>query len=81
MSSFTLPVYVRKRLSVGAIIWCLICFAANIAVSILTILAIVDDLMYRLYPINEEPVLRAPYPKPKEKLKKGEKMPPKNPGI
>jgi len=41
------------------------------------------DLMYRLYPINEEPVLRTPYPKPKpkEKLKKGEKMPPKNPGI
>ena len=43
------------------------------------------DLMYRLYPIKEEPVLRAPYSKPKpepgEKLKKGEKMPPKNPGI
>jgi len=43
------------------------------------------DLMYRLYPIDETPVLRAPYskpkPQPKEKLKKGEKMPPKNPKI
>lgn len=43
------------------------------------------DLMYRLYPINETPVLRAPYSKPKQdpnnKLKKGEKMPPKNPDI
>jgi len=43
------------------------------------------DLMDRWYPINEEPVLRAPYakpkPKPENKLKKGEKMPPKNPKI
>jgi len=43
------------------------------------------DLMDRLYPINDEPVLRAPYtkpkPDPKNKRKKGEKMPPKNPQI
>jgi len=39
------------------------------------------DFMHRVYPINEDPILRAPYFKPKEKLKKGEKMPPKNPKI
>jgi len=42
------------------------------------------DFMRRLYPIDETPVLRQPYSKPvksKEKLKKGEKMPPKNPNI
>jgi len=43
------------------------------------------DLMDRVYPIDETPVLRAPYSKPKpdpeNKLKKGEKMPPKNPDI
>jgi len=39
------------------------------------------DFMNRVYPINEKPVYRAPYSKPKDKLKKGEKMPPKNPQI
>jgi len=41
------------------------------------------DFTNRVYPINEKPALRAPYSKPKnkEKLKKGEKMPPKNPQI
>jgi len=39
------------------------------------------DFMSRVYPINDDPIIRAPYPKLKEKLKKGEKMPPKNPQI
>ena len=39
------------------------------------------DFISRVYPIDDVPVIRSPYPKPKEKLKKGEKLPPKNPQI
>jgi hypothetical protein len=39
------------------------------------------DFMSRLYPIDDAPIIRSPYPKLKEKLKKGEKLPPKNPQI
>jgi hypothetical protein len=41
------------------------------------------DFNQRVYDINEDTVIRPPYAKPKntEKLKKGEKMPPKNPNI
>ena len=39
------------------------------------------DFINRLVPLDERPVTRQFKSKPKEKLKKGEKMPPKNPGI
>ena len=39
------------------------------------------DFINRVVPSVETPVLRAFEPKPKKKLEKGEKLPPKNPGV
>ena len=39
------------------------------------------DFINRVVPLDERPVLRAFKSKPKDKLKKGEKLPPKNPGV
>jgi len=39
------------------------------------------DLINRFFPLKETPVIRPVEFKPKDKLKKGEKLPPKNPGI
>ena len=39
------------------------------------------DFINRIVPLDERPEVRAIKVKPKEKLKKGEKLPPKNPGI
>ena len=39
------------------------------------------DFVDRVYPIDDAPIIRSPYPKLKEKPKKGEKLPPKNPQI
>jgi len=39
------------------------------------------DFINRIIPLDERPVIKSFKAKPKEKLKKGEKLPPKNPGI
>jgi len=39
------------------------------------------DFINRIVPLDERPDLKKVKYKPKEKLKKGEKMPPKNPGV
>ena len=39
------------------------------------------DFIDRIVPLDEKPVLRRFCTKPKKKLKKGEKMPPRNPGV
>ena len=39
------------------------------------------DFIHRIYALDEKPVFRNPKHKPKKKLKKGEKLPPKHPNI
>ena len=39
------------------------------------------DFINRIVPSDESPVFKSFKPKPKNKLKKGEKLPPKNPGV
>jgi len=39
------------------------------------------DFMNRIVPLDERPIVKPVKSKPKEKLKKGEKLPPKNPGV
>jgi hypothetical protein len=39
------------------------------------------DFINRVVPMDDKPVIKPAYPKPKQKLKKGEKLPPKNQGV